>query len=92
MAESILLSLAGGLLGLLLAAGGLRVLTALPDARLPRIDQLQLDGWMLFVTAAISIAVALAFGIVPALHATRSMRPPARSLERPAVSHVSETL
>jgi putative ABC transport system permease protein len=72
MAESLLLSIAGGLLGLLLAAGGLRVLTALPDARLPRIDQLQLDGWMLFVTAAVSIVVALAFGIVPALHATRS--------------------
>jgi putative ABC transport system permease protein len=72
MAESLLLSIAGGVLGLALAAGGLRVLTTLPEARLPRIDQLQLDGWVLFFTAAISIAVALAFGILPALHATRS--------------------
>ena len=63
MAESLLLSFAGGVLGLALAAGGLRILTTLPDARLPRIDQLQLDGWVLFFTAAISIAVALAFGI-----------------------------
>jgi putative ABC transport system permease protein len=72
VAESLLLSIAGGVLGLALAAGGLRVLTALPDARLPRIDQLQLDGWVLFFTAAISILVALAFGTLPALHATRS--------------------
>ncbi len=71
MAESVLLSVGGGVLGLAAAAGGLRLLTSLPDARLPRIDQIQLDGPVLFFTAAVSIAVALAFGIVPALHASR---------------------
>jgi putative ABC transport system permease protein len=71
MAESLLLALGGGVLGLIVAVGGLRLLTGLPDARLPRIDQVQLDGSVLFFTAAISIAVALAFGIVPALHASR---------------------
>jgi putative ABC transport system permease protein len=72
MAESLLLSIGGGVLGLVFAFVGLRLLTNLPDARLPRIDQIQLDGWVLVFTAAVSIAVAMAFGVVPALHATRA--------------------
>jgi putative ABC transport system permease protein len=72
IAESLLLAIGGGVLGLFVAAGGLRLLTTLPDARLPRIDQTALDGTVLFFTAAISIAVALAFGVVPALHASRT--------------------
>jgi putative ABC transport system permease protein len=71
MAESLLLSFAGGVLGLMFAAGGLRLLTTLPDARLPRIDQTELDGWVLVFTAAVSVAVALGFGIIPAMHASR---------------------
>jgi putative ABC transport system permease protein len=72
MAESVLLSFGGAALGLLVAAAGLRLLTTLPDARLPRLDQVHIDGWVLFFTAAVSLAVALLFGIVPALHATRA--------------------
>jgi putative ABC transport system permease protein len=71
MAESLLLAVCGGILGVVVAAGGLRLLTTLPDARLPRIDRLHLDGAVLFFTALISMGVALAFGIVPALHASR---------------------
>jgi putative ABC transport system permease protein len=71
MAESLLLSFGGGALGLVAAAAGLRLLTSLPDARLPRIDRLELDGFVLFFTAVVSMAVALGFGIVPALHASR---------------------
>jgi putative ABC transport system permease protein len=72
MAESLLLAIGGGALGLIAAAVGVRLLTALPDARLPRLDQIHLDGWVLFFTAVISLAVALGFGIVPALHASRT--------------------
>ena len=72
MAESLLLALGGGTLGLVAAAVGVRLLTALPDARLPRLDQIHLDGWVLFFTAVISLAVALGFGMVPALHASRT--------------------
>jgi putative ABC transport system permease protein len=72
IAESVVLSLGGAVLGLVIAAGGLRLLTTLPDARLPRLDQVHIDGWVLFFTAAISLAVAMLFGTVPALHATRS--------------------
>ena len=72
MAESLILSFGGGLLGLVFAAGGLRLLTTLPDARLPRVDQTQLDGLVLFFTAGISLAVAIAFGVIPALHASKT--------------------
>jgi putative ABC transport system permease protein len=72
MAESLLLALGGGVLGLIAAAAGVRLLTTLPDARLPRLDQIHLDGWVLFFTLLISVVVALGFGIVPALHASRT--------------------
>jgi putative ABC transport system permease protein len=71
IAESVLLSCAGGALGLLFAIGGLRILATLPEARLPRIDHLQLDGGVLLFTMLVSIVVALAFGVIPALHAVR---------------------
>jgi putative ABC transport system permease protein len=72
MAESLLLSVTGAALGLIVAALGLRALTTLPDARLPRIDQVSVDGAVLFFTAAVSVGVALLFGVLPALHASRS--------------------
>ena len=72
IAESLLLSFGGAMLGLLFAVLGLRVLTNLPDARLPRIDQIEVDAVVLLFTAMVSIGVALAFGIVPALHASRA--------------------
>ena len=72
LAESILLSFGGAALGLVLAVVGLRLIAALPDARLPRMDQLQLDGGVLLFTMIVSVAVALGFGVLPALHASRS--------------------
>jgi putative ABC transport system permease protein len=72
MAESMLLSFGGAALGVAVAIAGLRVVTTLPDARLPRIDQVTIDGTVLFFTAAISVAVALLFGILPALQASRA--------------------
>ena len=72
MAESLLLATGGGMLGLIGAAAGVRLLTTLPDARLPRLDQIHVDGWVLFFSAVVSLAVALGFGIVPALHASRT--------------------
>ncbi len=71
-AESLLLSAGGGVLGLLTAVFGLRLLSALPEARLPRLGQIQLDGGVLLFTMAVSIGVALAFGLLPALHASRT--------------------
>ncbi len=72
MAESILLALGGGALGLAAAFALLRGLAVLPDARLPRLDQLQMDLGVLAFTAVVSVVVALAFGMVPALHASKT--------------------
>jgi putative ABC transport system permease protein len=72
VAESLLLSFAGGALGLVAAFGVLRAIANLPEARLPRIDQMQLDGGVLLFTSIVSIGVALAFGLLPALHAAKA--------------------
>ncbi|HQZ38849.1 MAG TPA: ABC transporter permease [Vicinamibacterales bacterium] len=72
LAESLLLSLGGGLLGLLAAGVGLRMLATLPGAGLPRLDQMQLDSGVLLFTTVVSIGVAILFGVMPALHASRT--------------------
>ncbi len=72
LAESLLLSVTGGVLGLLVAVGGLRLLNTLPAAGLPRIEEVTLDGGVLLFTTAVSILVAIAFGLLPALQASRS--------------------
>jgi putative ABC transport system permease protein len=72
IAESLILSIAGGILGLGAAFGVLRLIGNLPEARLPRIDQLHLDPGVLLFTTIISIGVALVFGLLPALHAAKA--------------------
>jgi putative ABC transport system permease protein len=71
LAESLLLSFVGGMLGLVGAIAGLRLLGTMEEAQLPRMDQIQLDGGVLLFTTIVSIGVALAFGLLPALHASR---------------------
>ncbi len=72
IAESLILSFAGAALGLVAAFGVLRLISNLPEARLPRIDAMQLDGGVLLFTTIVSIGVALAFGLIPALHAAKA--------------------
>jgi putative ABC transport system permease protein len=72
LAESLILAGTGGVLGALVAVGGLRLLTALPEGQLPRMDQVGLDSGVLLFTILLSVAVAVIFGLLPALHASRS--------------------
>lgn len=64
--ENILLSLLGGLVGLLLAAGGLQALLALTPFDLPRADGIALNGSALAFTFGLCLLVGLVFGILPA--------------------------
>jgi predicted permease len=67
LTESILLALAGGGLGLLLAAWGTgAAMRALPAA-LPRVEQVGLDFRALIFTAGLSLLAGVLFGLTPAL-------------------------
>jgi predicted permease len=72
LTESLLLALAGGGLGLLLASWGLRgALKALPQA-LPRAEEVHLDGRVLLFTLAASVLAGILFGLAPALKTSRA--------------------
>jgi predicted permease len=73
MAESLVIALAGGALGLLLAQIAVDVISKLPQAGdIPSQTTVQLDMRVLLFTLLISLATAILFGLVPALQSTRS--------------------
>lgn len=67
LTESVLLALAGGLLGLLLAAWGTHAALRLLPAALPRAEEIGLDAHVLIFTTAISLLAGILFGLAPAL-------------------------
>ncbi len=67
LGESVTLGLLGGLVGLMLAWGGLKVLVAAGPASLPRLQEIGLDGRVLAFTLALSVLSGVLFGLVPAL-------------------------
>jgi predicted permease len=71
-AEAVALALLGGLLGVGVAVGGLRVLLALAPSDIPRIGSVGIDPWALTITLLVSVGAGLGFGLVPALQAQRT--------------------
>jgi putative ABC transport system permease protein len=71
LTESILLSLGGGLLGLLLAWWGMEALIRFVPENLPRLSEIALDRWALGFTFTVSLLTGVIFGIVPALQASK---------------------
>jgi predicted permease len=67
LTESLLLALAGGGLGLLLAAWGTGAALGISPAALPRAEQIGLDLHVLFFTIGVSVFVGILFGLTPAL-------------------------
>lgn len=65
--ESALLSLSGGLLGLVASAICLQFLKGVITTHLPRAIEAQLDGRLLAFTLGVSLGAGLLFGILPAL-------------------------
>lgn len=70
LTESVLLALAAGVVGILLAAGGLRALIAIWPNALPKASEIGLDGVVLAFTLGLAVVTGLAFGIVPAWRAS----------------------
>jgi putative ABC transport system permease protein len=71
LTESVLLSLAAGALGLLLAVWGTAALVNLPSLGIPRLASAGVDGRALIFTVAVSLFTGILFGLAPALHASR---------------------
>jgi predicted permease len=71
LTEAVLLSALGGILGLLLAVAAVNVLGQFGSARIPRLDEIAIDGRVLAFTFGISLFTGIVFGLVPALRASR---------------------
>jgi predicted permease len=72
LVESVLLAFGGGALGVLLGVWGLDLIKTLGAASLPQLATIAINPTVLGVTAAVSIACGLAFGLVPAWQASRT--------------------
>jgi predicted permease len=65
--ESVTLGLLGGAAGVAVAYAGLRLLTAIGPAELPRLSEISLDGWSVAFTLILSVLSGLLFGAIPVL-------------------------
>jgi predicted permease len=76
LTESVLLALAGGVLGLGIGMLGVRALLALNPGNIPRIGEhgaaVTLDWNVLFFTIGVALFVGIVFGLIPALDASRA--------------------
>jgi putative ABC transport system permease protein len=72
LTESVLLSLAGGALGLLLAVWWSDLLLTLGKQNIPRSFQVGLDWRVLAFTFLVSIVTGIVFGLVPAIHSAKT--------------------
>jgi predicted permease len=92
LSESIVLALLGGLAGVGLAYGALKLLVALAPAGLPRLDEIAIDTRTVLFALAASIASGLLFGLIPVfryagLRPATSLRQGSRSFSQSRERH-----
>jgi predicted permease len=71
LTESVVLGLSGGVLGVLLAAAGIRPFVSLWPGSLPRAEEVHLDWRVLLFALGVSLCSGILFGLAPALRAPR---------------------
>jgi predicted permease len=73
LTESLVLGIAAGLAGIVLAALGLRLLKGMAESSFPRVATASLDGSALLCAVVLSLITGLVFGLAPAWQAARSV-------------------
>jgi putative ABC transport system permease protein len=72
LTESVLLSFVGGALGLTFALGITKLMVALmPNFYVPNEARIEVNGYVLIFSAAVSVLTGILFGLVPALQSSR---------------------
>ena len=70
--ESTLLAVGGGLVGLLVATGLLRLFVLIAPRDFPRVDMVRIDGWVLLCSFAITLLTAVVTGLAPLMSSGQS--------------------
>jgi putative ABC transport system permease protein len=71
LVHSVIVALAGGILGTMIGVFGVRGLKAILPSTLPMLGTVSVDWRVLSLSAAVTVIVGLVFGIAPAMLATR---------------------
>ena len=90
--ESLLLAMAGGACGIMVAFAAVRAFAAWGVTDLPRPGAIRVDGVILAFTAGLSIASGLIFGVLPALRASTNLEQSLRSGARGSVGGAGQRL
>jgi putative ABC transport system permease protein len=72
LTESLLLALAGGVIGVILASWGIDALSVIIPEEFPRREAIAIDRWVLGFTLLVTALTSLIFGLVPALYSTKT--------------------
>jgi predicted permease len=72
ISEAVLLSISGGVVGLILAHFGVRLIVNFFGPNLPRTSEIRLDGTVLAFTLAISVLTGIVAGLAPAMRLTKA--------------------
>jgi predicted permease len=72
MTEGVVLSVVGGVLGLVLARAGVQALVRVYPTSLPRTSEVTIDPLVLFFTLGVSLLTGVVFGLAPLMHTRMS--------------------